>query len=70
MTTETLTQREAQLKEAARNLLDVAIALNNTSDLQLKNRVLGALAAIAPADVVVGELAIAVHEVFQESSDD
>ena len=70
MTTETLTQREAQLKEAARDLLDVAIALNNTSDLQLKNRVIGALAAIAPADVVVGELAIAVHEVFQESSDD
>ena len=70
MTTETLTQREAQLKEAARNLLDVAIELNNTSDLQLKNRVLGALAAIAPADVVVRELAIAVNEVFQESSDD
>ena len=70
MTTETLTQRGAQLKEAARDLLDVAIALNNTSDLQLKNRVIGALAAIAPADVVVGELAVAVNEVFQESSDD
>jgi hypothetical protein len=67
MSTTEMPLERAVLKEAARSLLSVAIELNNTSDIQLQARVLGALAALAPASLWVGELRSAVDEVLEEA---
>ena len=57
-----------QLLSSAEQLLEMAVALNDTSDIQLEAKVVGALAALCPRDVWVGEILSAARAVSSEVS--